>query len=304
MLKAKFILIETNPEYILIEDQSNQFNSMSVTNDAENVIENLFTDYGLTEKQIVYYISTDGSVDILNHKNKEFVGFVMGYLSIEDFKKDKSKNDKIDYSEFITVGEKYPYKTERLLLRKNVSGYGYDLIDRIGKQGKWLFLLTAQTKQLCETANTLLLEFKFKEFEKLQKNNQSTFITNKILISKEKYGDRIFSVPTINDLHKVALFILKEREHIFKYIRKSNQPKQLDFTKDDIEKMPESFKNNANIQLSNYENSLIEIETNNKMYNNTVRALNENNGALAWNILQNRNGYMYEKIELIDPISL
>lgn len=304
MLKAKFILIETNPEYILIEDQSNQFNSMSVTNDAENVIENLFTDYGLTEKQIVYYISTDGSVDILNHINKEFTGFIMGYLSIEDFKKDKSKNDKIDYSEFITVSDKYPYKTERLLLRKNVSGYGYDLIDRIGKQGKWLFLLTAQTKQLCETANTLLLEFKFKEFEKLQKNNQSTFITNKILISKEKHGDRIFHVPTINDLHKVALFILEERAHIFKYIRKSNQPKQLDFTKDDIEKMPESFKNNANIQLSNYENNLIEIETNNKMYNNTVRALNENNGTLAWNILQNRNGYMYEKIELINPISL
>lgn len=91
-MKAKFTLLEVNPKYILIEDHANEFNSMSVTNDAENVVEYIVENYGLTNKQVIYYIDTDGFVDILGHINGIFTTIGFGFKDITEFKNSQSYN--------------------------------------------------------------------------------------------------------------------------------------------------------------------------------------------------------------------
>ena len=43
---------------------------------------------------------------------------------------------------------------------------------------------------------------------------------------------------------------------------------------------------------------------NNNLYTSTIKAIEEENGAIAWNILQIRADYEYEEYEIIEPINL
>ena len=80
-MKAEFDVIKHVPgEFIYIRDIGR--NCRSVTNDAENVIERLLTEYGITRERVIYDDS-DGRTDELLHANGKFTGFKAGHEGIE-----------------------------------------------------------------------------------------------------------------------------------------------------------------------------------------------------------------------------
>ena len=84
--RANFTLVHSTPKWILIRDNSVLMHTMSVTNDAENVVKFLKENAILIGESILYYIDTDGRVDILEHDGKgNFTGFKPGFLSEKSF---------------------------------------------------------------------------------------------------------------------------------------------------------------------------------------------------------------------------
>lgn len=85
-MKARFNIIYNDETYILIEDQCEIYNSMSITNDAEGVVEYLIKDsiVDVSNKKI-FYVDTEGRVDELEHNGQKFIGFKPGYKNLNTF---------------------------------------------------------------------------------------------------------------------------------------------------------------------------------------------------------------------------
>lgn len=84
--RASFKLELSTPKWVLIRDNANFMHTMSVTNDAENVVKYLKEHAILIGNSILYSINTDGEVDILNHDGKgKFIGFGEGFPDEESF---------------------------------------------------------------------------------------------------------------------------------------------------------------------------------------------------------------------------
>lgn len=177
--------------------------------------------------------------------------------------------------------------------------YGYNLFDRkIEKR-----LLSNKSKETCLEGIRILQNNPYNVFEEfIEKVKDEVIVNNTILICKEKHGDMIYSIPTINDLYKVSLHILQKRVNI-NYIQKWDLPTdELDYNEDDIEKMPKSFQEKAREELKHHKQNIKSYVDNNKMYDLTIKALDEKNGALAFRILQFRTDYEYEEFEIVEPI--
>ena len=69
-MKSSFSITEIKDDRVVILD--NNLGGRSVTNDAENVVEYLYSVYG---NRRIFYIDSDGVLDELRHKNGNFVGF-------------------------------------------------------------------------------------------------------------------------------------------------------------------------------------------------------------------------------------
>lgn len=74
-MKARFTVEREEPKAVFIVDQCELYQCMSVTNDAENVVEHLWQNYG--DKQF-FYKDTTGQWDELTHKRGVFQGFKYG----------------------------------------------------------------------------------------------------------------------------------------------------------------------------------------------------------------------------------
>jgi hypothetical protein len=75
-LRSDFHIAEQSQDYVYIIDDCDG-STMSVTNDAEAVIESLFHSADLGDRR-VFYKDTDGSVDELVHQGATFTGFNEG----------------------------------------------------------------------------------------------------------------------------------------------------------------------------------------------------------------------------------
>lgn len=89
-LKSKFEVQLVGKNFILITDDAVKEQTMSVTNDAENVVEYL-TEYHELGNKRIFYEDTDGMVDELVHEKSTFTGFKMGYHDLEEFGKNMHK---------------------------------------------------------------------------------------------------------------------------------------------------------------------------------------------------------------------
>ena len=145
----------------------------------------------------------------------------------------------------------------------------------------------------------LTVDFQYFETFK-EKVKDEEVITNKVLLNKTKHSNDYYSIPTLKDLHKVALSILSDRFESG-YFSKLDIPAELDYTYEDIEKMPESFQVAAKYKLVDNKKNIRDCENNNKEYDLAKKAIDEKNGLLAWSIIKNRNEY--EEIEIINPIT-
>ena len=85
-MKANFKIEESNNTYVLIRDLCSEQNpSMSITNDAESVVDFLWHKNLLGKQTRIFYIDTEGRVDELLHHYRKFDGFKFGYISEQDF---------------------------------------------------------------------------------------------------------------------------------------------------------------------------------------------------------------------------
>ena len=204
-----------------------------------------------------------------------------------------------DYNEKLNYGsEKDPIFKDRLWISN--STYGFNLFDRKIKKN----LLIGKSKETCEEGKNLLTANKENLFELFKERvKDEEIVTNKILICRDKHSDNIYSVPTLTELYKVALHILEYRFENG-YFQKTTLPKPLDYTKEDIEKMPESFRKEATEKLKSNERYIQSAREVNREYDNAKNALKNNNGSESWEIIRSRNDNEYEQIELIEPIKL
>lgn len=84
-MNARIKVIGSTDKLILIRDESRTYNSISITNDAEAVVEHLHS-HSLSVGKTIFYIDTYDRVDILKHDNNgEFTGFKCGYDTIDEF---------------------------------------------------------------------------------------------------------------------------------------------------------------------------------------------------------------------------
>lgn len=74
-LRASYTITHTDEHQVIIRDDGV---GMSVTNDAENVVEDMIRNGTLQDGQRLYYRDTEGQVDQLEHKNGVFTGFSFG----------------------------------------------------------------------------------------------------------------------------------------------------------------------------------------------------------------------------------
>jgi hypothetical protein len=85
-LRADFELVMNNLNWVLIRDNANQSQTMTVTNDAENVVKFLKEKAILIGDAILYSICTDNSIDILEHDgNGKFLGFRYAFAHEDEF---------------------------------------------------------------------------------------------------------------------------------------------------------------------------------------------------------------------------
>lgn len=202
-----------------------------------------------------------------------------------------------NYNEKVNYGtEAEPLLRDRLYITS--ASYGYNLFDRKAKKN----LLFCKSKELCDEGLALLLANKenlFNLFKERIKDDE-VVIPTKILVDNNKYGQDYYSIPTIKDLYKVALRLLEIRfdnNCFYKY----DIPNELDYTYEDVEKMPESFRKDAKSKLDNHNKHIKECKEVNNEYETVKKAIDEKNGNLAWTIIKNREGYEYEKIDIITP---
>ncbi len=204
-----------------------------------------------------------------------------------------------NYNDKVNRGtEESPLMRDRLFINSNK--YGFNLIDRKIQKS----LLANKSKETCEKGKEFLLGGELEVFQAFKESvKDEEIVTNKILVCKEKHSDEIYSVPTLKDLHKVALHILQYRFENG-YFQKWNLPQPLDYNLEDIEKLPESFRQDARRKLLSNLEEIRSAKNNNREYDNAKKALETEDGEEAFSILSNRNDYEYEGFELIEPIKI
>lgn len=121
----------------------------------------------------------------------------------------------------------------------------------------------------------------------------------RILVLSEKHGDRYFDASTEEALYNSALTILTGRlKEGYWYPIPENTQKKLDYTQEDIAKMPPSMQASAQKALNSYvqgqgyyQNEVQEF----KMINDAVK---NKDGKTAWKILRLRGDAEYERVSL------
>lgn len=77
MRGARFEVLETTENSLVIQDIGPWGVYPSVTNDAENVVAKLHSD-GSLGCRLLYYYDSEGQMDRILHQNGKFIGFAPG----------------------------------------------------------------------------------------------------------------------------------------------------------------------------------------------------------------------------------
>jgi len=207
---------------------------------------------------------------------------------MEDYKEKVVKNEGTKHQKFV----------DRLSIKNHL--WGFRLWDsKISRN-----ILFGRTKDACTQAKELLEngEIESSELQKLVGDEYS--ITTNVLLEKGKHDNNCYyAIPTLSDLYKVSLYLLKIRMDSG-YIQKWDVREPLDYTEDDVEKMPKSLQKKAKDALESNKRIIASDKENNRNFELAEKAIKEENGRLADRIIDGRIGYEYEEIEIITPINI
>ncbi len=118
-----------------------------------------------------------------------------------------------------------------------------------------------------------------------------------VLVLKEKHGEQYFLVQSDQDLHRIALTIVKGRLKDRWYYDPSEEdlPKKPELTEDEVAAMkPSGIKKMAEGQIGVYKAAMRHREIACEDYAGMVKALQAEDGRGAWNFLRNRRDHEYE----------
>lgn len=76
-MRARYSIAKETAASLTIRDESRRFGTMTVTNDAEAVVEHL-ADQGLIDGRRLFYYDSEDQLDELVHENGRFVRFERG----------------------------------------------------------------------------------------------------------------------------------------------------------------------------------------------------------------------------------
>ena len=125
-----------------------------------------------------------------------------------------------------------------------------------------------------------------------------------ILIFKEKHGDRYFDVSTESRLFGACLSVLKERfdEGWWYEPPEGNEPEPPTLSLEEIGKLKEGrIKQEALEEHKSYNRDLVYFEEAARLYKNIKQAIDNKDGALAYQCLLARSNGEYERMELEFP---
>jgi hypothetical protein len=77
-MHANFKIMEQRENFVIIKDIGPWDKHISVTNDAEWVVQRLFRDNDIIEGQKLFYIDSEGQADEILIENGQFKGFAPG----------------------------------------------------------------------------------------------------------------------------------------------------------------------------------------------------------------------------------
>jgi hypothetical protein len=129
----------------------------------------------------------------------------------------------------------------------------------------------------------------------------------RLLVFKEKHGERNFYIPDDATLFKAALKVLTDRfKEGYWYYKPEDPPKAPDFTKEQVASMPESMRADATKKLMKHAEAMRYYVREVEDYNDAVKAVNTKDGRLAWQSLRNSSGGEYqgcslERLESAEP---
>ncbi len=124
--------------------------------------------------------------------------------------------------------------------------------------------------------------------------------TPSVVVCHEKHGNRYFSAKDDAELFETALKILKGR-----LARKGEWYYEPDvvkadpgFTQADVDKLPAALKDDAQRKLKQSLNVATQYRREKAEWDRINKAVNENDGKLAWEVLRDRNDHEYEGVSL------
>lgn len=85
---TEYEIVLDKSDFLLIADQSEIYGCKSVTNGAEEVVEQLLP---VLKGRVLFYIDTEERVDQLEYNEEGFTNFAPGYRSLSEFLEKRSK---------------------------------------------------------------------------------------------------------------------------------------------------------------------------------------------------------------------
>ncbi len=79
---AVFRIEDEKENYIFIKDTGNHHNCITVTNDVEWVLSELFSLCENAENKRIFYMDSEGSIDEIVHNGKAFISFKAGHAGV------------------------------------------------------------------------------------------------------------------------------------------------------------------------------------------------------------------------------
>lgn len=150
-----------------------------------------------------------------------------------------------------------------------------------------------------ETKNNPNLKFKVSNYPQKAPGT-------KIIMFEEKHTNRYFEYNSVEKFYKIFLKIFNERyeQGWFKY-GEVNKPKSLKMSVEEINALKdEDVKKIAQDKYDEYQRELKQYEQYRKFNETVERVSKEQDAPAAYSILRGRNGYEYEKFEIIETESI
>lgn len=120
-----------------------------------------------------------------------------------------------------------------------------------------------------------------------------------LLVLHEKHGEVYFNIKNEEELYKVALAVLKFRYNSGYYYQEPKKPEHPGFDSNDIDKLPNQLKADANRKYFSYTRDLRLYEQEWERYQFLQEGIKNNNGQLAWKLLREFSDGEYERVELV-----